>query len=323
MRGIVSWGLTIAVAVASFWLASRGVDWRGVLKLLASVDFGLAGLAAACSSAAFVFRSVRWRGLLGIEDELGVWPVFLANMAGYMGNNYLPARAGEVIRCGLISSRSGIAMSRTFTSAIVERLGDAILLISWTPLVLMSMTSKPEWLLRAEVPLGFIGAGALSVAVIVPILGSKVEPWVRRIPASQDWKDRLTGVFHNILEGLRVLHSGRQLGRFLVLTGFVWIMDCSGVVFVGKALGFGMSLQAALLLLSGLGLSSAIPSTPGSLGIYQYVAVSVLAPFGFARQEALAFVLLFQALNYVVVSIWGLAGVREFHTEWGATFRLP
>ena len=42
--------------------------------------------------------------------------------------------------------------------------------------------------------------------------------------------------------------------------------------------------------LAALGLASAAPSTPGYVGIYQFVAVSVLAPFGFVREQALVFV---------------------------------
>jgi glycosyltransferase 2 family protein len=63
-------------------------------------------------------------------------------------------------------------------------------------------------------------------------------------------------------------------------------------------------------LIAALGLSSAAPSTPGYVGIYQFVAVTVLAPFGFARDEALAFILATQAVNvYAVVIVWGTLGL--------------
>jgi hypothetical protein len=70
-------------------------------------------------------------------------------------------------------------------------------------------------------------------------------------------------------------------------------------------------LGQSLILLSALGLSSAIPSTPGYVGVYQFVAVTVLVPFGFSRAEALAFILISQVLNYLVVSFWGLIGLWQ------------
>jgi len=60
------------------------------------------------------------------------------------------------------------------------------------------------------------------------------------------------------------------------------------------------SFAVAMLLLTGMGLGSALPSTPGYVGIYQFVAVTVLTPFGFSRDSALAYILVAQASAYVV-----------------------
>jgi hypothetical protein len=37
----------------------------------------------------------------------------------------------------------------------------------------------------------------------------------------------------------------------------------------------------------------------------------VLTPFGFTRTDAIAYILLFQALNYVVLLCWGLLGLGQ------------
>ena len=68
----------------------------------------------------------------------------------------------------------------------------------------------------------------------------------------------------------------------------------------------------ASLLLCGLGLGSALPSTPGYVGIYQFVAVTVLVPFGIPRDGALAFILVGQAVGYVVVLFLGLPCVLQY-----------
>jgi uncharacterized membrane protein YbhN (UPF0104 family) len=70
-----------------------------------------------------------------------------------------------------------------------------------------------------------------------------------------------------------------------------------------------LNLGQALILLSALGLSSAIPSTPGYIGVYQFAAVSVLVPFGFSKPQALAFILISQVLNYLIISFFGLLGL--------------
>jgi hypothetical protein len=37
--------------------------------------------------------------------------------------------------------------------------------------------------------------------------------------------------------------------------------------------------------------------------------VSVLTPFGIARTDAIAYILLLQATSYVVITFWGLLGL--------------
>jgi len=59
---------------------------------------------------------------------------------------------------------------------------------------------------------------------------------------------------------------------------------------------FRLPVPVAFLLIAALGLGSALPSTPGYIGIYQFVAVTVLVPFGFSRSDAIAYILVAQAL---------------------------
>jgi hypothetical protein len=62
---------------------------------------------------------------------------------------------------------------------------------------------------------------------------------------------------------------------------------------------------------AGLGLGSALPSTPGYVGVYQFVAVSVLTPFGFSQSDAIAHILLYQAMTTAVFLFWGLLGLSR------------
>jgi uncharacterized membrane protein YbhN (UPF0104 family) len=73
-----------------------------------------------------------------------------------------------------------------------------------------------------------------------------------------------------------------------------------------------MPLSVAFLLIAGLSVGSALPSTPGYVGIYQFVAVTVLSPFGFSRADAIAFILVAQAMMYVVIGFWGSLGLLKY-----------
>jgi len=85
----------------------------------------------------------------------------------------------------------------------------------------------------------------------------------------------------------------------------------------GSSLGLTSPFPVAFLLIAGLGLGSALPSTPGYVGIYQFVAVSVLTPFGFSKTDAIAYILLAQAISYLLVGFWGTIGLMRYRRSGG------
>ncbi len=306
-----SWLLATVLAGVLLYFSVRGVDWRQVLGIIGGARWGLIGAALATISFSLLVRSLRWRILLNAEARFPVGLVFWANMAGYLGNNFLPARAGEFIRSFIISSRSSLSKAYVLTTAFGERLMDVIALVLASSLVLLSLDQKPEWMTQLSRTMAVVAGTGAAVVVILPHTGGLLENILQRIPmpaAVRAFLLRLTG---QVLLGLRAFHDWRRFAGFVFLTVVIWVSDSLGVIFGTRALGLTVSFPVALLLLTGLGLGSALPSTPGYVGIYQFVAVTVLPLFGISRDSALAYILVAQALGYVAVVGFGLPGIYK------------
>jgi len=84
-----------------------------------------------------------------------------------------------------------------------------------------------------------------------------------------------------------------------------------------------MPVRLAMLLIVALSLSSALPSTPGYVGVYQFVAVRVLQPFGISPSVAIAFMLVSQAISYAVTGVLGLLAMTWFTPFSWHAFRRP
>ena len=56
----------------------------------------------------FYLRSIRWSVLISPVKKVSVLNLFSANMIGFMANNVLPARLGEVIRPVMIARKEKI-----------------------------------------------------------------------------------------------------------------------------------------------------------------------------------------------------------------------
>jgi len=308
--GALRWVLAIALAAFLLYKALHGVDWMQVWRTVLAARWGFLAGSAGISVGSFFLRALRWRILLnaGTETPLPVGRVFRANMAGYLGNNVLPARAGEVIRSLIVSNQSTLTRTYVLTTALSERMTDAIVLVLWGSLM-VSKVAKPAWMDGAAHLMTLGAAGGALVLIVLPHMEGLAHRILQWLPLPPKLKERLTGLMEQILLGVRAFHHwGRFLG-FALLTAGIWMCDATSLMVSAHGLGFEMPFPAAVLLLTAMGLGSALPSTPGYVGIYQFAAVSVLGIFGIGKDQALAYSLVTQAVGYVVIAILGVPGL--------------
>lgn len=305
------WLVALALAGLLLYFSLRGINWPQVWQVLSRADLWLVGAALLLSSVALFLRAYRWRILLLSQGHVDIRSAFWATAAGYFGNNFLPARAGEVVRTMMVSSSTGLSRMFVLTTALTERLADAITLVLISSIVLLTLPVKPGWFDHAARPFAIIGfAGALAILVI-PKLEGVLHKLILRLPIPHSISDKVVKILEQIHIGLRTFHDWKRLSGFVSLTMVIWLLDSLGTLVGMHALGLKTTIPVALLLITGLGLGSALPSTPGYVGIYQFVAVSVLTPFGFSKTNAVAYILLFQALQYVMITFWGLIAIAR------------
>lgn len=301
--------IALGLAAVLLYFSLRGIDWRQVWTILAGADIRFILLGAALSTCSLVLRSLRWRVLLRSHADVDFPTAFWAMSACYFGNNFLPARAGELVRTFIVSRRTGLSKTFVLTTALSERLSDAVALVIIGSIVLLTLPVRPGWFAHAAEPFAIVGLLGVAAIAVLPRLENLWKALLVRIPIKERLRGKLLAVLDHILTGIRAFHNTGRLSRFASFTICIWFSDALGTIAGMHALGFHCTLAVAFLLLAGLGLGSAAPSTPGYLGIYQFVAVSVLTPFGFSRAGAIAYILLAQAVQYVLIGFWGFLGL--------------
>jgi len=309
--------VALALAAVLLYFSLRGINWGEVWALLSGVKKSYIGLFLALSSSALFLRALRWRILLSSAGKVSMSTAFWATSIGYFGNNFLPARAGELARTMMISARAGLASAYVLTTALLERMVDALALVIISALVLLTLPSQPDWLAKASKPFAIIGGLGVLMIALLPRMERLGVAILRRLPIPHGIRERLVGWLEHILEGFRAFHDARRAFGFLGLTIVIWCVDAVGSVICARSLGLELTLPVAFLLIAGLGLGSALPSTPGYVGIYQFVAVSILTPFGFRKADAIAYILLVQAISYILVGMWGSIGFWQFRRPAG------
>lgn len=304
-KAAMSLAVAAPLAALLLWLTLRNMDLGEVWAKLRSARPGWFAFAVAAQALALALRAARWRVLLNAEGSLKFGTVFSALSAGYLGNNVLPARMGELIRTAAVAWAGSLSLGYVLATALTERLVDAAALVGVASTALAVSADIPDWLDRAARTLAVASAVGIGVIAVLPHL----ERRLGRILGALPFGPRLRTLAGHFLLGLRALHQAGRAVQFLALTAAIWPLDGLMAVSIGESLGARLGFGRAMILIAAMGLSSAVPSTPGYVGVYQFAAVTVLAPLRVDREDALAVVLLVQAVIYLVMIAAGLAGL--------------
>ena len=309
----VAWTITgLLLAAILLYVALRGVDLGQLARTITSANPWLVTGCCVLTTVNLAFRAARWRILLNGEGRVAYPTVFWATAAGYFGNNFLPARAGELVRTFLITTASQLDTAYVLATALAERVADAIVLVLVASIALMVFPAQSGFLAGAARPFAIAGLIGAIVLIVLPRTGGWPHRVIARTPMPPALRRLADTAVDGAIRGLRTFHGGAALSRFLALTAVIWTLDAFIAIVAAAAIGIDLAVPISLLLLASLGLASALPSSPGYVGIYQFVAVTVLEPFGYTRADAIALVVVMQATSYGVNALWGSIGVVRY-----------
>jgi uncharacterized protein (TIRG00374 family) len=304
------WYLPVAILLSLIflYLAIRGVSWSQFWSTILNcrVQYLFPPILIAWLN--FYIRSQRWGILVRARKPVPPLTMFWSTGIGYLGNNFLPFRTGEILRSVVLGYKTGISKVYVFATALTERVIDAMFLVILGLILIPSGNAAPDWLIHAMRILGVLGFMAITFLLFAPRFEKTIKYIVDHLPLPARWRISLLTFIDQFLHGAASYQNPGRSFLFLLLTCLIWLLDGFGMMFCGRAFLLNFSLSQSLLLLVGLGLSSAIPSAPGYIGVYQFAAVTILVIFGYPKSQVLAFILVAQAIGMLMTLFWGLIG---------------
>lgn len=271
----------------------------------------------------FALRSLRWRLMLQAAHPVSVPTAFWATMVGYLGNCYLPARAGELLRTFQLGRHARMSRAFILGTVAAERVMDGVVLVLLTGWSLTRLEDFPVWLANATLTIGaglalfVLGLVAAPQFVRIPGVSSRLERITARYPLAL----RIAAIIERFLEGSRTLRSLPVGAGFLALTPLCWLMDGLAIHMVSQCLNLSLTPEQVIFIMGALGLASAAPAMPGHLGVYQFVAVTLMTPMGYTDTQALAFIVAYQLSGYTIVTSTGPIGL--WRLGWRRNDRVP
>lgn len=295
--------LGVAISAALLVYLFRGVDLHDVLVRLADTHWGWLVASVVLNLVSLWIRAWRWYYLFPPGSQ--PFHLFNALMIGYLGNNLLPLRAGEIVRV-YVASRRGQRFWTVLATIVVERALDglAVGLIVAALFLTIPVPARFRW------PAILFLSADLVAMVILGLLAFAPQACATAIRAlfhrSTGIERRLMSALGIMREGLEGVRTGHHTVPIVLSSAGIWLVLALAMWAALRAANLDLPLAASWTTLAFLGLGVSLPSSPGFVGVVQAAVVLALALFAVPHTEALSFSLLLHASQYFPVTLCGL-----------------
>ena len=310
-------GLAVSVVLIA-WLV-RSVDREQLGAQLLRTDWRWLLLSAALGPAGLLARAWRWRYLFPPESRP---PGLVAAMLiGYMVNNVLPLRAGEVVRIYVVARRWGGHFWTTAATLIVERLLDSLclVLILGVLLFLVPVPRFIEWAALVMLAVDVVAISLLVAVVAAPTRCRRlIDAVTRRWPVLEA---RLLRAFDTFLHGLDGIGTPAHALPLVLSTVVIWLIPAAAAWSALKAAHLHLPWLAGWVVLAFVGLGVSIPSAPGYIGVFHFAAVLATGVFGVRETDGFGYGIVFHAAQFVPVTVVGWLALLREHLSLGDATR--
>ncbi len=272
--------LALSFAVATIWLAVRGVVWRALLRGRAS------------------YRHV-----------------FLSLNEGYLLNNFLPFRLGELGRAFLLSRKTELTFMEILPTIIIERVLDLAFMAAVLLIAIPYVPGAPDTLKQAA----YIASGLVVLGLFVMYLLAHNHVWALGVyeKMSQRWPilQRFGGLVKSLFEGLAILTDGWLFLRVLGLMVINWGIAIVQYLIILLIFFPNAQVVWAMFALGAAAFGGAAPGLPGGVGTFDTAMSGALFLVTADRANSVAAALITHVLNYVITGIIGIYALsREGQT---------
>jgi uncharacterized protein (TIRG00374 family) len=254
-------------------------------------------------------RGFFWRTLL--QKKASYRDVFITINEGYLLNNILPLRLGEIGRAFLIGQKADIQFWQVIPSILIERSLDlafaAGIFLSTLPFVI-----GVDWARQAAVAVGIVVLVGLVMLYILARNRNRMLGWMDRVSQRSSMVKKITGRrVEAFFDGLGIITDARLFIEALGWESLNWLVAILQYYLFLRAFFPSPSVLWVLFALGIGALGIAVPSSPGAIGVFEAALVGALLALGVNASSAAAFAISLHITSYVITSLIGGYGLYK------------
>jgi uncharacterized protein (TIRG00374 family) len=307
--------LGLAVSALFLWLALRGLKLDEAWQAIQTANYWWLVPSVAVYFVAVWARTWRWHYLLRPLKRISLRSMFPVVVIGYMGNNILPVRSGEVLRAYVLKRKEDVPISASLATVVIERVFDGVVMLGFVIFNLPALAAVSG-------DSGFVGniqeaavagtvlfAGVLLAFLLAALFPHQslglfhrfVEPL---IPGR--FRAPITGMVVSFWTGLESLRSPANIAMVLLTSVVIWLLETVKYWFVMHAFNFEVSFFALMLMNGIANLATTLPAAPGNVGTFDAPGIAVLAAYGVDKAIATSYTLVLHVALWLPITLLGL-----------------
>ncbi|MEJ7798093.1 MAG: lysylphosphatidylglycerol synthase transmembrane domain-containing protein [Solirubrobacteraceae bacterium] len=285
----------VALGAVVFWaLHQEAPTWPDSPYKLAALALAVVVYLGGCAA-----RAERWLVLL---RHNGARPTradaYSLVAVGYLGNNVLPARAGDALRVVLLAPRAMTDARTVIGTIVAERVLDVALLVGLFVVLAYGVLGGID-----APSVGRLLFAALLVAGLLALLAGTASVLHRR------------GRLRRVLDFLAPMAAatmrmrGRHGAALLAWSLLVWGLEWGAWLLTAQAVGLDLAVLDVGYLMGLAAVFVLVPSGPGYVGTFDAALIFGLHALGRSGTASLSYLLLLRFVIAVPITLLGLVAL--------------
>src|SRR3990172_4788797 len=280
--------LSIILSIVCSWLFVRKIDWSLLKDALKEANYWYVIPTLILTLLVYVVRALRWQGLLSHIKPVSVLNLLSITCIGFMANNILPARVGEVLRPFILYKKENVKFSTSVATVIVERIFDMLGLIIFTVAVIALLPHPTHH--NTAIPLSANEANTIRESVI---------------PSLKKWTEVFAAVgVLTIVSLFLIVIKPDFFKKVLSKMCFFLPHKLKDKVF-GFSFHMHLPFMGACLVAICLALAVALPQAPGYIGVFHIAILKSLDIFGIETTAAQSYAIVLWAISILPSTLMG------------------
>jgi hypothetical protein len=290
------------ISIFLLYFSLKDIKFYEIIEILKKADLKLILIPTVFIFASATLSAFKWSRVCG--NNVRIKDTFVALIIGLFVNNVLPARIGEIVKGYVLSKKTGISFTFGLSTVLIDRFFDL------AGLLLIVFIFFPKQSLPAKVSQSlFILVIVLIVCMLTMIIMSRkkfasiVTNMLYKI--KKPFLLKLAQRFIEIGENIRRINSPLNIIFYIAVSFLQWLCMSAALYFVTLTLGVSVKFTYIPFICALLNMGLTIPSSPGYIGVYQFLLVYILSIFSVPKHEGFAVSILFHASWYIPYNILG------------------